>query len=330
MRNLKGKKIILFIPYGRGIYGSAISDELVKRGADVFVYDERPSQSTFVKVATRLIKNEINLYFNQYINGIINLHKQKNIDYLIVIRGEAFSSISLRNLKKAFPNAKFTLYLWDSIKYTQTNKIFPYFEKILSFDKEDVSTYCNLIHRPLFFIPEYRNVGTTKPGKIDVLFIGKIHSDRFGFLNYFDKYLKDNGLVTFFYFNFPSRLLYLKMKLTDKSFIGTRMSDFNFNMIPATKAAEYLQQAKCSLDIQHPLQTGLTMRTIEVLGAKRKLITTNQTIKTYDFYNENNIMVVNRVNPVINIDFILSPYQDIDNTIYEQYSLEVWLDDILN
>jgi hypothetical protein len=272
----------------------------------------------------------MNFYFNQYINGIIQTHKDKKIDYVIIIRGEAFTSITLLKLKNAFSNARFVLYLWDSVKYTQTSSIFDHFDKILSFDKVDVNAFSGLIHRPLFFIPEYRNVGKTMPGNIDVLFIGKVHSDRFGFLNYLNTYLKDKGLTTFFYFYFPSRLLYLKKKLTDRSFLGTRMSDFYYKMIPATTAAKYLQQARCSLDIQHPLQTGLTMRTIEVLGARRKLITTNQAIKTYDFYNEINIMVVDRLNPAFDIDFILKPYQEIDNSIYEHYSLETWLDEILN
>lgn len=330
MQDITGKEMLLFIPFGRGIYGSAIAKELEKRGAKVSVYDERPSQSTFSKTAVRLIKNRIDFYFNQYINGIIQTHKDKKFDYVVIIRGEAFTSSSILNLKNAFPNARFVLYLWDSVKYTQTSRIFYLFDKVLSFDKVDVKTYSGLIHRPLFFIPEYRDVGNTSPGDVDVLFIGKVHSDRFNFLNNVNNFLKENGLTTFFYFYFPSRLLYLKKRFTDASFRGTRMSDFNYRMIPASMAAEYLQRAKCSLDIQHPVQTGLTLRTIEVLGARRKLITTNQEIRSYDFYNENNILIVDRLNPLIDIDFIRSPYQDIDKAVYEKYSLETWLDEILN
>ena len=61
--------------------------------------------------------------------------------------------------------------------------------------------------------------------------------------------------------------------------------------------AQYCSESRAILDIAHPLQTGLTMRTIEVLfGIGRKLITTNKDIINYDFYNENNILIINREN----------------------------------
>ena len=67
------------------------------------------------------------------------------------------------------------------------------------------------------------------------------------------------------------------------------------------------------------------MRCIETLGAKRKLITTNQAILEYDFYDENNILIVNREAPEIPIEFFSKPYQEISSEIYEKYSLDNWI-----
>ena len=39
------------------------------------------------------------------------------------------------------------------------------------------------------------------------------------------------------------------------------------------------------LDIEHPKQVGLTMRTFEVLASGRKLITTNRSIINHEFYD---------------------------------------------
>ena len=67
------------------------------------------------------------------------------------------------------------------------------------------------------------------------------------------------------------------------------------------------------------------MRTFEALGARRKLITTNLDIEHYDFYNPNNILVIDRMNVNVPVDFISSQYVDIDQNIYDSYSLSSWL-----
>jgi len=127
---------------------------------------------------------------------------------------------------------------------------------------------------------------------------------------------------------FPSRLLYLKKKLSDPSFKGCSMSDFNYKMMPAIDAANLMAKSKAALDMQSPTQTGLTMRTIEVFGAKRKLITTNQQIRKYDFFNENNIMLIDLNFKEINLAFFETPFQEIPKEIYEKYSLNYWIDEV--
>jgi hypothetical protein len=71
------------------------------------------------------------------------------------------------------------------------------------------------------------------------------------------------------------------------------------------------------------------MRTIETLGAKRKLITTNKQISRYDFYNENNIMILNDDNFDEVTGFLKRKYQDIPEHIYKEYSLSSWVTNII-
>ena len=61
--SLLHKNILLFVPGGKGIYGTAIVRELEQRGATVAVYDERPSQSTITKVAFRIAKDNLQRLF---------------------------------------------------------------------------------------------------------------------------------------------------------------------------------------------------------------------------------------------------------------------------
>lgn len=135
MRSLENKNVLLFIPNGKGIYGSAVSNELERRGAKVIVYDERPP-STLSKVAIRIAKNNSQRIFNKYVSNIIATNKKIDFDYVFVVRGEAFNPISINLLKTAFPNAFFILYLWDSLKLTDTKTIFPFFDLLYSFDSE--------------------------------------------------------------------------------------------------------------------------------------------------------------------------------------------------
>ena len=60
MMELAGKRILMFYPYGTTKhYGDAIKAELEKRGAQIYAYDERPSQATYMKIAIRLLKKKL-------------------------------------------------------------------------------------------------------------------------------------------------------------------------------------------------------------------------------------------------------------------------------
>ena len=71
------------------------------------------------------------------------------------------------------------------------------------------------------------------------------------------------------------------------------------------------------------------MRTIEILGLKRKFITTNKDIVNYDFYNPNNIMVIDREQPQIDFNFFDLPYEELDDNLYNKYSLKNWILEVL-
>ena len=73
------------------------------------------------------------------------------------------------------------------------------------------------------------------------------------------------------------------------------------------------------------MQSGLTSRTLESLGSKRKLITTNGNIVDYDFYNKQNIYILDRDSPMLNTEFFSTDLYQLDYAVYSKYSLESWL-----
>ena len=80
------------------------------------------------------------------------------------------------------------------------------------------------------------------------------------------------------------------------------ISNFTFKKISYNKVQTLVATSKVILDIHNPFQKGLTQRPFDALGNGKGLITTNANIKKEYFYDENVIHVLNRKNPIINID----------------------------
>ena len=72
-------------------------------------------------------------------------------------------------------------------------------------------------------------------------------------------------------------------------------------------------------------QAGLSIRTFEALAAHTKMITTNPRIKEYDFYSPENVLIIDRKNPVIDPEFIDKPYRPLRAEIEEKYSISSWV-----
>ena len=62
-----------------------------------------------------------------------------------------------------------------------------------------------------------------------------------------------------------------------------------------------------------------------MLGARKKLITTNKNVVDHDFYHPKNIHVVDRSKINIEPSFLDQEYLEIDEKIYSKYSLHNWI-----
>lgn len=111
-------------------------------------------------------------------------------------------------------------------------------------------------------------------------------------------------------------------------FEKAKYNEFNFQPLKGEKMNEIYEKSRCVLDSAQDGQIGLTIRVIEALGAKKKLITTNEDIVNYDFYCPENIYLYNGKFDLDNI-FFKSKYKRIDNVIYERYSLRNWLKEVI-
>lgn len=106
---------------------------------------------------------------------------------------------------------------------------------------------------------------------------------------------------------------------------------YNFKIIKDikdyVKYDDYLQllnKSKAVLDITKKGQRGITVRAMECLFLKKKLITDNKEIKKFDFYNRNNIFILGEDNIEEMRKFINTPFEDIKQEIIDKYDYKNW------
>ncbi len=324
---LSGKTVLLLTPKFFG-YELEIKKELEKLGARVIYFDERPKNDFFTKVFIRLnLKSFISKKIDDYYKNIIQEIKDESIDYLFLVDVE---TVPLKFIEKTIlmnPKLKVLTYFWDSVKNRKKSlEYLAYSNKFFSFDLKDAEADIRIEFLPLFYIDDYKNIANIENELVyDISFIGTVHSDRYKIIKKIEEQAKKLDLKTYFYFYSPSKILFFFQKLFKKDFKYIKWKDVSFKSLSKSDVINIIEKSKCIIDIQHPKQTGLTMRTIEMLGGKKKLLTTNIEIMKYDFYNTDNILLLDRNNPKINVDFFGKEYKNLTDDIYKKYSINQWL-----
>ncbi|MEG2567548.1 MAG: hypothetical protein RSA84_15220 [Acinetobacter sp.] len=323
--SLQGKKVLYIAPRFFG-YESEIRDELTKRGAHVDFLLDRPFDTPLLKAVTRvsrkLIIGAADRFYETQLEGL----KGQDYDYVFVINGQTLSSVTLERWHRYFPRAIFVLYMWDSFgnrRWAVDN--LNYFDVKFTFDREDAKEY-GINFRPLFFSIGFETASQAAI-EWDISFIGTAHTDRYDIASKVAAALGDN-FKTHWYLFLQASWVYWLYKFTNRSFREAKFADFKFSPLTKSDVQSIFNASGCILDIEHPKQTGLTMRTLETLGARKKLVTTNKSVLEYDFFDERNICLVDRLAPSIPSDFLTTPYRDIDVSIYNSYRLEGWMDEI--
>lgn len=325
MNALKDKKILFFTtnpdPY--------IKETLERMGARVDYYSERPNQNTLTKVLIRVNRKLISTIVTKYHERILEETKDNEYDIIFFIRCEAFSRETLMKFRAYHPNAKMVVFFWDSFVYNKNSeKVYDLFDRAFAFEKGDAVKY-GLSFLPLFYYDSYSNIPKKNEYKFKTLFIGTLHSDRYRIVTRIQEWFKEKGYENFSWFYLPSKLLFYQMIFVDRTIKYRDKKIVKYKILSLEEMQKLYSDSEIIIDVQSPKQIGLTMRTFETLGARRKLITTNKDIINYDFYNPNNILVIDRNNVSVSEKFVTEPYQDIDEHIYKKYSLSSWLQTVL-
>jgi hypothetical protein len=136
--------------------------------------------------------------------------------------------------------------------------------------------------------------------------------------------------LSFFAFGFiPGRLMWFLRHLADWSLwrpAGIRLST---EPIAASDVHRITAASRAVVDIEHPRQRGLTMRTIETLLAGHKLVTTNAHVSQSDLYDPTRVCIVDRKRPRIPHAFLDAPAHPVPDAVASRYTLDGFLDELI-
>ncbi len=311
-------KNVLLIGMNFRDYEQSIKDEMESQGCHVDLVADCTDMIS--RIQNSLSKTIGDWMLASHQKRIVKMAEQKKYDYIIIIVGRFLLEETVQGLRKSNLEAKIILYLWDDIKrvgnYHITEK---YCDKKYSFDLNDIKEY-NLEFLPLFYLNRYKDIRSDK-FDYDVYSAMNDHSDRLAVsCNFVNKYPKLNIKIQFV-------TNWRNVKERNNSLNKNEVNKITFQSHDLEKAEMLsdMKRSKSFIDVPFKGQNGLTIRTFESIAGQKKLITTNENIKLYDFYKPNNVFVINPDNPEIDMEKFVLNYEELPDEIYEKYSVEAWV-----
>ena len=331
-KTLLNKRILFIAPDFFG-YELFIRNKMEELGAKVDFYHESAVKSSYLKALKKVHPQLLFAVNRRYYKKILDDTKDYVYDYVLFIKCESISTNMLKKMRSLFRGSVFILYLYDSMANIKgIRRKLPFFDRILTFDRNDAAKNPGFFFRPNFYADEYRLQSTIDQGLnrnlYDLCFIGTIHSDRYAIIRRLAADCEEKGLRFIQYCYLQNRMMFYLYKLSKKEFFHAKIGDFQFEKLGNEKVKEIVSRSRIVLDTQHPRQTGLTMRLIETIGMQKKVVTANEEVRNYDFFDPQNVCVIDRKNIQIPDDFLSSDYMPVDPEIYGRYSLSQWVGDV--
>lgn len=258
-------------------------------------------------------KNLKNLYYGKEI--IKRLNEIGEIqDIILTIKGDFIDPKSILEFKK-FTKKSIGFFNDNTYRCPKIIRVIPSFDEVFSFEKEDCQKY-NLKFATNWIYNLTNQVNTNKNFDYQVFNISS----------------KDKRLpiLSRIVSDLKSKNINYKIVVYDKKYKG-KNSDIEYitKHIPLSQVNDYINRSQVLLDVNRKGQIGLTFRVFESLGLHKKLITTNPDIKNYDFFNSNNILVIDENEPIIPLTFFDNKYEEIPKEILQKYTLEGWIERVL-
>lgn len=344
-------KILLITPE---FYGAekTIKSVLEKSGFEVTWFENKilPLDYHGTNSKFKLLRKIYFLLFSPHVLYLRKeLKKTDNIkfDILFSINAHLICPYLFKKLKSKNPRLFSVLYLWDASSMYNWTKELKHFNKVFTFDRADSIKY-QIEYKPNFYIK--RSVSRIHEKEYDLFFAGKFSAGRLAMV---DKIVKQTEissikscvkLWTAYKVFFHNHLIYRLLKRFDFKSSWIKNYELNFEAIEGILTREYIIRKSlnyeemqyhllCSnviLDLPFQGQTGYSHRLIEALANGKKVITTNSSVRNENFYNSEQIKVIDEQNPEIDCNWIKEESSYPIDNYFLDLELSAWLKSIVN
>lgn len=321
-----GRTLLICPPFFS--YHLAIQQALADAGGSAVWRSDRASEHFVYKFAMRVLPHQVAKWSTPHFLRQLEDIEDGPIDRVLVVKGEAVSEQVVIAMRKKWRAASLHLYLWDGSENVRNAvEIASLFDSVATFDPEDARRF-GWRHRPLFARSRRSAPPSTAAMKeYDWAFVGTIHSDRHRVI---DRLRRQNPELRGFVFGFvPGKPLLLARRMTDSSLWRAPAGTVGTTPLAMSEVLAVMARARALIDVEHPKQRGLTMRTIETLLNGTKLVTTNRHVQESDLYHPSRVHVISRSEPRIPAEFLSSPFEPIPTELTERYELAGWLREVL-
>ena len=314
------KKIILINESG---LNEVFTEAFIKEGYEVFsilrdpfVY-KKNLWTKLMNIYYRVVLKNTNFHGENYykqINKEIYRRLQKlktQTDYALIFRADYYSKKNIELLqKKSKVLISYQYDGWELGKGIIKHK--DYLDRVFFFEKEDMIKYGEKAF-PLTncYFPEFNQNNSTID--FDVYYLGTGTKTRLDNIVNLHNFLQDKCI-----FKSIIKIPHYQMERNDNGMILTHKGLSYFENL------DLLMKSKCLVDIKFEYHNGLSFRFFEALFYNKKIITNNESVKSYDFYNPDNIYITDFKNFEGLEQFLNKPYKEINKKIVDKYSFKNW------
>lgn len=235
-------------------------------------------------------------------------------DQILVINPESISPEFHQKIKKF--TKVYKAYLYDAVARNPVEKILPFFNEIFSFDRDDCLKYGFREVTNYIYLPERTQ---TNDAKLDLIYIGS-YDGRILKLNDLSKVLNR--------WQKKFKFIIIGKRTWKKKFRPNTKFTFRTKKIDHKDLPDFYKNSRAIMDLVRDGQSGLSFRLFEAMALKKKVVTDNSSVKNYDFYKSENILVLGE--DELRKEFFETPYQEIPKEIYKKYTVEHWVEKVFD
>lgn len=307
-------------------YNDFIPEELKKRNIEVTYIKLYNNRYKYPNILYKVLNFFLKFFFNYNLKRahiekhlIQRLEKLEIQDHILVIRADLLNISTVIKIKKYTKNilANFNDH---TEKFPRIKKVAPYFDKVFSFQKNDVERYGFTFLTNYIYFEKPPIKDSSSEIKWQVFNVSRLDS-RVDLLEKISKSLNQLKIT--------NRII----AVGSNKFRKYKIHNLEHTTLymPVEEVQSLIMKSNVMLDVvRRNDQSGLSFRVFESMMYGKKLITSNADILNYDFYNPNNILVVNKEASNITKEFFETEYQDLNEDIYNKYTIKSWVEKVFD